>query len=349
MKINSNNRKILKVALYTSPLIGILSITPLFIVRAASYYIYPRSILSITLIIFLAWMINLAIINYWGKFELRKNFLNILRYFVSYLLSASFILIAMRMRNLIFASLNTNCEISQSHSPYATVVMAISLNTVILILLDILLLREKKAKVEIENVRLKQKNSEALYQQLKQQIHPHFLFNSLNTLKALINKSPDIAEDYLITLSDFLRMSVSAGNDNIVKIEDELKLCLDYLKMQKIRYGEALQFYADIPEEIAQTGFVPVFSLQMLSENAIKHNALTAETPLQLKMIYNEGSITVVNNIQPKLTTETTTGLGLINLAERYKILSGNEISIHLTAEQFSVSIKVLKNENNNY
>lgn len=343
MKRNSNNRKILKVALYTSPLIGILSITPLFIVRAASYQIYPRSILSITLIIFLAWMINLAIINYWGKFELQKNFYKILRYFVSYLLSASFILIAMRMRKLIFASLNANCEISQSHSPYATVVMAISLNTVILILLDLLMLREKKAKFEIENARLKQKNSEALYQQLKQQIHPHFLFNSLNTLKALINKSPDVAEDYLITLSDFLRRSVSAGNDNIVKIEDELKLCLDYLKMQKIRYGEALQFYTDIPEEIAQTGFVPVFALQLLSENAIKHNALTNETPLQIKIEYNEGNISVVNNLQPKLTTETTTGTGLINLTERYKILSGDEIRIHTTVEQFSVSIKVLK------
>ncbi len=343
MERNSNNRKILKVALYTSPLIGILSITPLFIVRAASYQIYPRSILSITLIIFLAWMINLAIINYWEKFELQKHFYKILRYFVSYLLSASFIMVTMGMRKLIFASLNANYEINQSHSPYATVVMAISLNTVILILLDLLMLREKKAKVEIENARLKQKNSDALYQQLKQQIHPHFLFNSLNTLKALINKSPDIAEDYLITLSDFLRISVSAGNDNIVKIEDELKLCLDYLKMQKIRYGEALQFYTDIPEEIAQTGFVPVFSLQLLSENAIKHNALTNEMPLQIKIEYNEGNITVSNNLRPKLTTETTTGTGLINLAERYKILSGDEIRIHTTVEQFSVSIKVLE------
>jgi LytS/YehU family sensor histidine kinase len=288
-------------------------------------------------------MINLAIINYWGKFELQTNFYKILRYFASYLLSASFILAAMRMRKLIFASLNANCELNQSHSPYATVVMAISLNTVILILLDLILLREKKEKVEIENARLKQKNSEALYQQLKQQIHPHFLFNSLNTLKALINKSPDVAEDYLITLSDFLRRSVSVGNDNIVKIEDELKMCLDYLKMQKIRYGWALQFYTDIPEEIVQTGFVPVFSLQLLSENAIKHNALTNESPLQIKIEYNEGSITVSNNLRPKLTTETTTGTGLINLAERYKILSGDEIRIHTTAEQFSVSIKVLK------
>jgi LytS/YehU family sensor histidine kinase len=294
-------------------------------------------------------MINLAIINYLGKFELRKNFHNIFRYFASYILSASFIMVAMKMRKLVFSGFNVNCEISQPHSPYATIVMAISLNTVILILLDLILLREKKTKIEIENAQLKQKNSEAMYQQLKQHIHPHFLFNSLNTLKSLLKKSPDVAEDYLIKLSDFLRVSVSAGNDKFVNIKDELKLCLNYLEMQKIRYGVALQFNTDIPEEVAQTGYVPVFSLQFLSENAIKHNALTYESPLQINIIYKEGRITVTNNLQPKLTNETTTGSGLINLAERYKILSGDEIIIHTTANQFSVSIKVLKNENSNY
>ncbi|MGD9992207.1 MAG: sensor histidine kinase [Salinivirgaceae bacterium] len=342
MEINSNIKKNLSVAIYTSPLIGILAITPIFIIRAASFNIYPRSILSITLIIFLAWMINILIIYYWGKFELRKNLLNILRYFVSYLLSASFIMVAMGMRKLFLSSLKVNCEITQSHTPYATIVMAISLNTVILIILDLILLKEKKTKVEIENAQLRLKNSEALNQQLKQQIHPHFLFNSLNTLKSLINKSPDIAEDYLIRLSDFLRASVSAGKDNIVKVKDEIKMCLDYLEMQKIRYGDALKFYLDIPEELYLTGFVPVFSLQLLCENAIKHNALTIESPLHIQIEFRQGRITVINNLQPKLTTEATTGSGLINLTERYQILSGDEIIIQTTAYQFSVSIKVL-------
>jgi two-component system, LytTR family, sensor kinase len=255
----------------------------------------------------------------------------------------------MRVRKLFFSGIYSSFEINQSHSPAATIVMAISLNTVILILLDLILLKEKKSKIEIENAQLKLKNSEALYQQLKQQIHPHFLFNALNTLKSLINKSPDVAENYLIKLSDFLRVSVSAGNDNIVKTEEELKLCLGYLEIQKIRYGKALQFTIDIPEEICETRFVPVFSLQMLTENAIKHNALTNESPLQIKIKYDEDKITVTNNLQPKMTTETTTGLGLINLAERYKILSGEEIKIHASATQFSVSIKVLKNECCNY
>ncbi|HDR51837.1 MAG TPA: histidine kinase [Mariniphaga anaerophila] len=349
MKIVSNISKILNVALYTSPLIGILAISPMFIIRMVPIQIYPRSVLSLTVIIFLAWMINISIIYFGEKFKIRNESFNILRYFLSYLLSASFIMFAMRMRKIFFSGIFTSCEITRPHSPLATFVMAISLNTVILIILDLILLKAKKTRIEIENAQLKQKNSEALYQQLKQQIHPHFLFNSLNTLKSLINKSPDIAEDYLIKLSDFLRTSVSAGNDNIVKLKEELKLCLDYLEMQKIRYGKALQFSVDIPEKIYQTGFVPVFSLQMLTENAIKHNALTNESPLQIQIKYVEGRITVINNLQPKLITETTTGSGLTNLAERYKILSGDEIIIRTTANQFSVSIKVLNNENSNY
>jgi two-component system, LytTR family, sensor kinase len=349
MEINSDIKRTLKVALYTSPLIGILAITPMFIIRMAPFSVYPRSILSISFIIFFAWLINICIIYLWDKFKLRDKTFQFVRYVTSYLFSTSFILIAMRVRKLFFSGIYSSFEINQSHSPAATIVMAISLNTVILILLDLILLKEKKSKIEIENAQLKLKNSEALYQQLKQQIHPHFLFNALNTLKSLINKSPDVAENYLIKLSDFLRVSVSAGNDNIVKTEEELKLCLGYLEIQKIRYGKALQFTIDIPEEICETRFVPVFSLQMLTENAIKHNALTNESPLQIKIKYDEDKITVTNNLQPKMTTETTTGLGLINLAERYKILSGEEIKIHASATQFSVSIKVLKNECCNY
>lgn len=347
MKINPRLRNIIKIAFYTSPLIGILAITPMFIIRTLSYNIYPRAILSITLIIFFAWMINISIFHYLEKLELRKSTFHF-RYFLSYLLSVSFIMFAIRMRKLFFSGINITYEINELPSPYATVVMAISLNTVILIILDLVQLKEKKAKIEIENAQLKLKNSEAINQQLKQQIHPHFLFNSLNTLKSLINKSPDVAEDYLIKLSDFLRVSVSRGNDNLVKINDEMKLCLNYLKMEKIRYGEAIQFKTDIVEEIAEKGFVPIFSLQLLSENAIKHNALTKESPLRIEIKYDEGRITVINNLQPKLTTETTTGSGLTNLAERYNILSGDEIIIHKSADQFSVSIRILNHENHN-
>lgn len=343
MKKYSNIKKNFEVALYTSPLISILAITPMFILRSVPYNSYPKAVLSISLIIFCAWIINIFILYYLENCKFRKKLFYTLRYFISYLLSVSFIIVAIKMRKIFFLAINTHSELNKSHSPFATIVMAISLNTIILIILDLIILKEKKTKIEVENARLRLKNSEAENQQLKQQIHPHFLFNSLNTLKSLINKSPDVAEDYLIKLSEFLRVSVSAGNNNIGKIHEELKLCLGYLEIQKIRYGDALQFTIEIPDEISQTGFIPFFSLQLLSENAIKHNTLTNESPLQIKIEYNEGSISVSNNLRPKLTTETTTGTGLINLSERYKILSGDEIRIHTTTEEFLVSIKVLR------
>ena len=193
---------------------------------------------------------------------------------------------------------------------------------------------------------IKIKNSEAYYQQLKQQIHPHFLFNSLNILKALIKKNPGIAEAYLVKLSDFIRASISSSNLNTVKLTDEIKLSLDYLEMQKLRFGNSLEYEINIPEKIKITGSVPVFSIQLLLENAIKHNSLTNEQPLKINVTYHEGTIEVSNNIQYRQSSETTIGLGLANLTERYKILSGNDIIINKNEKTFCVKIKVLHYEN---
>jgi LytS/YehU family sensor histidine kinase len=228
------------------------------------------------------------------------------------------------------------------------VLFSLSSNTLILIIQDLILLREKKAMIESENARLRIKNIEATYNQLKQQIHPHFLFNSLNTLKTLIRKQPQDAEVYLKKLSDFLRASITLNNENLAKLSDELKFCLDYLELQKGRFGEALKYSIEIPEEV-KSGFVPVFSVQHLLENAIKHNALTVESPLLIEVKYDNDRIIVSNNLQVKDLTEETTGRGLANLAERYKILSGDELIFQSDDTHFSVSLKILKNENSNH
>jgi two-component system LytT family sensor kinase len=223
-----------------------------------------------------------------------------------------------------------------------------SINSVVLIIQDLVLLIEKKTKIENENIELKIKNIEAANQKLKQQLKPHFLFNSLNVLKTLIRKQPDNAETYLKRLSDFLRASVSYENVNTVRFEEELKLSLDYIEMQKIRFGDAIHFEVNIPDKV-KFGFLPVFSIQMLLENAIKHNAFTTEAPLYIKLFYENGWLTVSNMVQHKATNESSTGLGLINLAERYKIISGDDIMIRADDSVFSVSIKILSDENSNH
>jgi len=232
--------------------------------------------------------------------------------------------------------------------PYVIIVFLVfSINTVVLIFHGIVNMEAQKSIIESENTQLKIKNIEAANLKLKQQLHPHFLFNSLNVLKTLIKKQPDNAEAYLKRLSDFLRASVSLENVNTVKFEEELKLSMDYLEMQKIRFGNAIQFEVSIPEE-AKTGIVPTFSIQLLLENAIKHNAFTLESPLLIKLIYHNGWITVSNNIQNKNTDEDSPGIGLSNLSERYKIISGDEINIQSNDTNFSVSIKVLSDKDCN-
>ncbi len=228
------------------------------------------------------------------------------------------------------------------------VVDLLIINTLILLMQNYVLVNFAKTKAEIENSKLKVANVEAANQILRQQIHPHFLFNSLNILISLLNTDSKAAQKYLIKLSGFLRASVSNHSKKIVSIKNELKLCEDYIELQKVRFGNALSYSFDIPSKIQESGFVPAFSIQPLIENAIKHNELTKERPLAIKIKENDGWIKVSNTKQIKRSKEATTGTGLYNLSERYCLLVNEDIKIHDNDIEFSVSIKIIENESNN-
>jgi two-component system, LytTR family, sensor kinase len=229
------------------------------------------------------------------------------------------------------------------------IVVSIFVNTLVVTFHNYIVLQDAKVNSDMENSQLKAANAEAANQLLRQQIHPHFLFNALNILKSLYKIDPKAAEEYLVCLSDFLRASVSNNNIKTIRLEDELKLCQNYLNMQKIRFGDALICSVSITEEALENGFVPSFSIQPLLENAIKHNELTNESPLYIEIKQEGERIKVTNNLKPKITTETSTGSGLVNLSERYRILSNDELIIENDEASFSVSIKILSDENSNY
>lgn len=216
-------------------------------------------------------------------------------------------------------------------------------NVLVFILHNYITLLHAKNHTELENARLKFANTEAINQLLRQQIHPHFLFNALNTLKSLIRRHPEKAEEYLIHLSDFLRASISKGQRDIISLKDELKLSSDYLEMQKMRVGEALRFEIRVDQQSLSNKWLPAFSLQPLLENAIKHNVLTAEDPLYLSVIQEGEYLKVVNNLQVKHQTEASTGSGLMNLTERYRMLAGEDIMIEDDGKIFTVKIKILQ------
>jgi len=202
---------------------------------------------------------------------------------------------------------------------------------------------------ELESSRLKTIHAEAANQLLRQQIQPHFLFNALSTLKSLYDLDKESGDEYLIRLSNFLRFNLTTSKADIIPLKEELKHCLDYLEMQKIRLDTALNFTYIISDEALEVGYLPVFALQPLLENAIKHNEITHEFPLNIQIEQKGDRIRVTNNLKLKKMPEESSGTGLFNLIERYQILSGDEVIILNNECEFSVSIKILKHANNNH
>jgi len=207
-----------------------------------------------------------------------------------------------------------------------------------------------KTRNELEISELKAANFETANQLLRQQIQPHFLFNALNVLKSLIRKYPVTAEEYLVRLSDFLRASITLSKTDTATLGQELKLCEDYMEMQKIRFGNSIRYNVHIPpDDPCRDKLLPFFSLQSLLENAIKHNQHTDDNPLVIDIRREGDRVVVVNNLQPRNLVENSTGNGLHNLRERYRILSDDEVEIRITDNSFSVSLKMLEHEYRNH
>lgn len=334
-------KKLFKVATYLSPVISALVITPKFISGAYSPALYIKAFLMILFIVYIIWSVNILLTYLLSKRNTNKDN-NLIKYLLSYSVCGIFSFLLSRWIYYMFMMQGEpHRKLQHFH-----VIIFFSINTIILILQDLILTKERNAIIEIENMQLKMKNLEAYNQQLKQQVHPHFLFNSLSTLKTLISNSPEQAEDYLIKLSDLLRNSISSNTLNVIKVAKELRSCSDYLEMQKIRFGNALQFSINIPTAIADSHWVPVFSIHVLAENAIKHNTFTIQAPLHINIVHQKDMITVNNTMQPRKIPESSAGIGLANLDERYKILCGEGIIINNADNIFSVSIKIFDDEN---
>lgn len=220
--------------------------------------------------------------------------------------------------------------------------------SLVYLLHNFILIQHLKTESEREVSVLRTANAESTNQLLRQQIQPHFLFNALNVLKSLIRKDPATAENYLLTLSDFLRTSFTQNKRGTATLKEEIKLCRDYLEMQKIRFGDALHYHFELPDEYSHC-LLPFFSLQTLAENAIKHNQLTEESPLYITITVKEGLVEVKNNLQRKTSVDSSTGNGLSNLSERYALMTGEQLRITDDNTHFSVSFKTIAHENRHH
>ncbi|MBQ4804881.1 histidine kinase [Aquimarina sp. MMG015] len=186
---------------------------------------------------------------------------------------------------------------------------------------------------------------------LRNQAQPHFLFNTLNTLRDIIDQnSKEDAKEFVDKLSDVYRFILESGNANLTSLRNELKFARSYIHIQSERFGENLTVHWDIPETSLNMMIVPM-SLQLLLENAIKHNVISKSKPLIISVKVENNSLYITNKIQPKSTKVPSTKVGLKNIEKRYGLISSEPIEIKNDGNQFIVSLPLLKSsdQKNNY
>ena len=181
----------------------------------------------------------------------------------------------------------------------------------------------------------------AKFDALKNQLDPHFLFNSLNVLTSLIEENPDNAQKFTTSLSKVYRYVLEQKNKELVTVDEELQFAKTYMSLLKMRFEDSIVF--TMPERASnpESKVVPL-SLQLLLENAVKHNMVTSSKPLHIKIYEDHDNLIVENNLQPKQIVKKSSGVGLNNIMQRYGLLTNKKININKEANRFAVAIPML-------
>lgn len=208
------------------------------------------------------------------------------------------------------------------------------LNAILLVAIDYII-------QAMANRNLQKENAVLQYRQLKNQINPHFLFNSLNVLVSIINKDPEAAVKYTRKLSTVYRYVLTQDQQDTVTVKEELDFIGNYIDVLRTRFNEGLEFRFGIaPEDMSKS--VPPMSLQLLIENAVKHNSVMPDDPLIIDISTDHSSLIVSNNLKPRMSCNDEVGTGLENLSRKYAIISGTDISVCKDRDRFTVKLPLL-------
>jgi len=207
---------------------------------------------------------------------------------------------------------------------------------------SIYFMNELRDSIE-EKENLKRESLSAQLNALKTQVNPHFLFNNLNTLAAVIPEDHELAVEFVQQMSKVYRHILEVKDENSILLKEELDVLKAYGFLLQTRFGKNLDIDINVPEEKLKQRIVP-FSLQLLMENAIKHNIVSSEKPLKISVFAENGHLLVSNNLQMKNQVNESTGIGLENIRNRYKLLGDKEVKVIDNGESFTVSIPLLEN-----
>lgn len=202
---------------------------------------------------------------------------------------------------------------------------------------------EKWRALVDEAEQLKKENLQSQLEGLKGQVNPHFLFNSLNSLSSLISDEPEKAEKFLDELSKVYRYLLRTNEDGLTTLDTEMQFIYSYFHLLKTRYGDGLDMEVRIDERYL-VYMLPPLTLQILVENAVKHNMILKDQPLKiLIMTTNSGKLLVSNNLQRKDRMVSSNRVGLINIVNKYRLLKQEEISVRDDGKEFAVAVPLIQ------
>ncbi len=289
------------------------------------YSLASNSLLLFLIIIFIFYLIK-------RHFSLAAKY--ILFFGGSLALAIAFSVFSNWMQHIIYDSQPTN--INNSVLLMRDLMVAIAAIVISILIFNV----SRRLELKIEKEQLEAENILVKYEALENQMDPHFLFNSLNTLSGLIGADDDKAQRYLLQLASTYRYIMQGKR--LVTLDDELHFVDSYSQMMLIRYGKNLTIEKKINPELSKYHMVPI-SIQLLIENALKHNVVSDRHPLTIKIETTQNkSVCISNVIQPKNDSEQSNGLGLANMSKRYQLLCNRDISIRNQNNIFSVELPLL-------
>lgn len=218
------------------------------------------------------------------------------------------------------------------------------ISAVVAFLFYVVLYYKLRQEHKVKEQRLIAGTASAKFDALKNQLDPHFLFNSLNVLTSLIEENPVAATKFTTSLSKVYRYVLEQKSKELVTVEEELKFAKLYMTLIKMRFEDSIVF--TLPQHLndPDAKVVPL-SLQLVLENAVKHNQVTPAKKLHIQIIEDQGVLKVINNVQPKQVVKESSGVGLRNIKQRYGLLTNRPVVIEKDAAQFVIGLPLLTKE----
>ena len=227
---------------------------------------------------------------------------------------------------------------------FNNIVVAIILNTITMSVFEGYYFFKQWKISMTQTEQLKRENIQSQFEALKNQIDPHFLFNSMNTVYSLIDTNPDKAKEFISKFSKIYRHVLDVKEKVVVPLKEEIEFLNSYIFLQKIRHEGNLEISINIDAQKSDN-YIPPLSLQMLVENAIKHNTVSKKNPLIISITNNNNCLIIKNNIQLKDNMIESTKIGLKNLTERYKHISEKAPEFYVMDNEYVAEIPLLEDE----